>query len=79
MIMVKRESKARQLYASGLCFREVTRIVEKYWEAGLSSVCIIYYAIGHKRIGSCEDRPPKYIICTCPYKVEEHCCLDRLY
>ena len=30
--------------------------------------------MGHKQMGSCEDRPPKCIICTGPHKVEKHCC-----
>ena len=32
-----------------------------------------FCGIGHEQIGSCAKRPPKCIICTSPYKVEEHC------
>lgn len=49
-------------------------MVERYWEAGPSSVCITCCGIGHERMGSCGNRPPQCIICTGPHKVDEHRC-----
>lgn len=47
--------------------------MEKYWEAGLSSVCMTCYSIGHNQIKNCEDQLLKCIIYAGPYKVEDHC------
>lgn len=54
-------------------------MVERYWKAGPSSVCLTCCGIGHKRMGSCGNRPPKYIIWAVPHKVEEHCCVVAGY
>ena len=74
LITVKGEAEAKQLCASGLRFEGVLRVVERYWEAGPSSVCMTCCGIGHERMGSCGDRPPKCVICAGPHKVEDHCC-----
>ncbi len=50
VITVKRESEEKQLCASGLRFVEVIRVVEKYWKARPSSLCMTFYDIGHERI-----------------------------
>ena len=71
---VKGEAKAKQLCAFGLRFGGVVRVVEKYWEAGPSSVCMTCYGIGHEQMGNCRDQPPKCVICAGSHKVEEHLC-----
>ena len=74
VITVKGESEAKHLCASGLRFGGMIRIVERYWEAGPGSVCMICCGIGHEKMGSCGNRPPQCIICSSPHKVEEHYC-----
>ncbi len=49
-------------------------MVERYWEAGPSSVCMTCCGIGHEQMGSCGNRAPQCIICSGPHKMEEHCC-----
>lgn len=63
MITVKGEAEAKKLCASGLRFGGVVGVVERYWEAGPSSVCMKCCGIGHERMGSCGDRPLKCVIC----------------
>ncbi len=72
MITVKGEAEAKKLCASGLQFEGAIKVVERYWEAGPGSVCMICCGIGHQRMGSCGDRPQKCIICAGPHKVEDH-------
>ena len=74
VITVKGETEVNKLCASGLRFGGVVRVVERYLEAGPGSVCMTCCGIGHERMGSCGNRPPQCIICSCPHKVEEHCC-----
>ena len=74
VITVKGESEAKHLCASGLRFGGAVKVVEKYWEAGPSSVCMTCCGIGHKRMESCGNRPPQCIICDGPHQVEEHSC-----
>lgn len=74
VITVKSEVEAKQLCASGLRFGHVIKKVEKYWEAGPSSVCMTCCGIGHERMGDCNNRPPKCIICAGLHKVSEHRC-----
>ena len=74
VITVKGESKANHLCASGFQFGGIVRVVERYWEAGPGSVCMICCGIGHEQMGSCGNRPPQCIICSGSHKVEEHRC-----
>lgn len=74
VITVSGKSEAKMLCASGLRFGGVVKIVEKYWESGPSLVCMTCCGIGHKRIGKCESRPPRCIICAGPHKMDEHQC-----
>ena len=74
VITVKGQAEAKKLCASGLRFRGVIRVVERYWEAGPGSVCMTCCGIGYQRMGSCGDRPEKCIICAGPHKVEDHQC-----
>ena len=48
--------------------------MEKYWEAGPSSVCIRCCSIGYERMRSCGDRSSKCIICAGLHKLKDHCC-----
>ncbi len=74
VITVKGEVEAKKLCAAGLRFGSIIRVVEKYWEAGPSSVCMTCCGIGHERMGSCGNRPAKCVICSGAHKVEEHQC-----
>ncbi len=74
VITVKGETEAKKLCASGLRFGGLVKVVEKFWEAGLSSVCMTCCGIGHERMGDCGNRPAKCAIYTGAYKVEEHQC-----
>lgn len=74
VITVKSESEAKQLCTSGLRFGHVVKKVEKYWEAGPSFVCMTCCGIGHERMGRCNDRPPRCIICAGLHKTSEHRC-----
>ena len=62
-IRVKGETEAKRLCASGLRFGSLVRVVEKFWEAGPSSVCMTCCRIGHERMGDCGKRPAKCAIC----------------
>lgn len=73
-LLVKRESKAKHIYASRLQFRGVVKAVEKYWEVGPSLVCMTCCSISHDRIKNCRNRPLQCIIFTGTHKVKEHCC-----
>lgn len=74
VITVRGETEAKHLCASGLRFGGVTRVVERYWEAGPSSVCMTCCGIGHERMGNCGDRPSQCTICAGAHKVENHRC-----
>ena len=74
VMIVKGETEAKQLCASGLRFGGVVRVVERYWEAGPSSVCMKCCGIGHERMENYGDWPPKCVICAGPHKVEDHYC-----
>lgn len=74
VITVKEETEAKKLCASGLCCGSLIRVVEKYWEAGLSSVYMTCYGIGYERMGNCGNRPAKCVICSGAYKVKERQC-----
>lgn len=64
IITVSGETEAKRRYALGLLFGGIVKIVEKYWESRLNSVCMTYCRIGHERMGKCRDRPPRCIICA---------------
>ena len=74
MITVSGESEVKKLFASGLRFGGVVKVVEKYWESGPSSVCMTYYGIGHEQMRKCGDRVPKCVICAGPHKIKDHRC-----
>lgn len=74
VITVKSESEANQLCASGLCFGHVEKKVEKYWEAGPSSVYMTYCGTGHKRMGKYSDWPSRCIIYAGLHKMSKHQC-----
>lgn len=72
IIMVKNKAKAKKLYKSGLCFGGLVKVIEKYWEAESSSICIIDYIIDHEWIKNYQDWSAKFIICSDPYKIEKY-------
>lgn len=49
-------------------------MVEKYWEAGPSSICMNCTGMGHDRLGGCGDRRVQCVICAGAHKVESHKC-----
>ena len=74
VITIANAADAIYLYAKGLRFRGALKIVEKYWEVGLGSVCLIYCGIGHNRPGSCGQRLVKCTLCAGSHKLEEYRC-----
>lgn len=74
VITIANASDAAYLCAKGLRFRGALKIVEKYWEVGLGSVCLICCSIGHDRPGNCGQRPAKCALCAGLHKLEENKC-----
>ncbi len=72
--MVSGESEAKKLFASGLRFDGVVKVVEKYEESGPSSVYITCCGIGHEQMRKCGDRVPKCVIRAGPHKIKDHRC-----
>lgn len=60
------------MYIKGLRFRGVLKIVEKYWEAELGSICLIYYSISHNHSRSCGQKLAKCTLCAGPHKLKEY-------
>ena len=74
VITVGSEVEASRLCAKGLRFGGAPKVVEKYWEAGPSSVCMTCSGIGHDRLGGCNERPEQCVICAGAHKTENHAC-----
>ncbi len=74
VITVGNEADVSKLFAKGLRFGGAPKVVEKYWEAGPSSVCMTCLGIGHDRLGSCNKRPAQYVICAGAHKSKNHRC-----
>lgn len=74
MITGENSTEASQLCFKGLRFGGALKVVEKYWEAGPSSICISCAGIGHDRLGGCGDRGPRCVICAGAHKVGSHKC-----
>ena len=74
VITVGSKEEASKLCAKGLRFGGVPKVVEKYWEAGPSSVCLACSGIGHDRLGSCNQRHEQCVICAGAHKSENHKC-----
>lgn len=49
-------------------------IVEIYSKVRSSSVYMIGYDIGHKKMGSCKNLVLQCIICSGPHKIKKHYC-----
>lgn len=58
--------------ASGLRYGGVVKKVEKFWEAGLGSIYLRWYGIGHKELGICGNRPKKYMMYAGDHQINEH-------
>ena len=74
VITVGSEEEVSKLCANGLRFGGVPKVVEKYWEAGPSSVCMTCSGIGHDRLGGCNQRLEQCVICAGAHKSENHEC-----
>ena len=74
IITVGSEEEASKLCAKGLRFGGAPKIVEKYWEAGPSSVYMTYSGIGHDQLKGCNQRPKQCAICAGIHKSENHQC-----
>ena len=74
VITVGNEAEASKLCAKGLRFGGAPKVVEKYWEAGPSSICMTCSGIGHDRLGGCGERPIQCVICAGAHKSENHKC-----
>ena len=53
---------AKQLITSGLRFEGRVKKVEKFWKAGLGSVCLKCYKISHKHLEKYKSRSKKCVI-----------------
>ena len=71
VITIKGETEAKKLCALGLRYGRFTKVVEKYWEAGPSSICINCCGKSHERMEDCGNRPAKCVICDGSQKVQE--------
>lgn len=54
--MMGKNVEASTLYAKGLRFRRVPKVVEKYWEVGLDSVYMSSAEIRHNHLGKYGNR-----------------------
>ena len=78
VITVGNEADVSKLCAKkGLRFGEAPKVVEKYLEAGPSSVCMTPSSVctcttcsgmGHDQLGGCNERPEQCVICTGAHK-----------
>ena len=74
VITVGNSTEASRLCSKGLRFGGALKIVEKYWEAGPSSICMSCAGIRHDRLGGCGDRGVQCVICAGAHKAESHKC-----
>ena len=74
VITVGNSAEASKLCSKGLRFGGALKVVEKYWEAGPSSVCMSCAGVGHDRWGECRDRAIQCVICAGAHKAENHRC-----
>ena len=73
-ITIGSKEEISKLCAKGLRFGMVPKFVEKYWEAGPSSVFMTCSGIGQDRLEGCNQRPEQCIICEGAYKSKNHKC-----
>lgn len=72
IIIVGNEVEALQLCVKGLKFGRAPKIVEKYWKAGPSFICMACSDIVHDRLGGYKERPEQCIICADAHKTKNH-------
>ncbi len=72
IIMVGNEVEALRLCAKALRFGGAPKVVEKYWEAGPSSIYMTYSDIGHNQLGGYNERPEQCVIYVGAHKTENH-------
>ena len=70
VITVGNEVEALRLCARGLRFGGAHKVIEKYWEAGPSSIYMSCLGIGHDWLGRCDDRAVPCMICIEAHKSE---------
>ncbi len=66
--------EASKLCSKGLRFGGALKVVNKYWEAGPSSIYMSCAGIGHDCLGECQDKAIQCVICTSAHKTENHRC-----
>ena len=74
VITVGTSEEATKLCSKELRFGGAKKVVEKYWEAGPSSVYMSCAGVDHDRLRECGDRAVQYVICTGAYKAENNRC-----
>lgn len=74
VITIGNEADASKICTKGLRFGGSLKVVEKYWKAGPSSVCMTCSGIGHERVGGCGERIAQCVICARPHKSENDKC-----
>lgn len=72
MIIVENKLEALNFYAKKLKFGEISKVVEKYWEASPSSICIVYFDIGYNQFKVYDKKPVQYVICAEAHKSKNH-------
>lgn len=72
VITVGNKAKALELCIKELRFEKAPKVVDKYWEAGPGSMCMICLGISHDQLGGCKERSAQYVICTIAYKSKNH-------
>lgn len=79
VITVGNEADVSKLCAKkGLRFGEAPKVVEKYLEAGPSSVCMTCSGMGHDQLGGCNERPEQCVICTGAHKSKKNIDVELL-
>lgn len=74
VITVGNKAEALKLCAKRLRFGGALKVSEKYWEAGPSSVCMTCSGISHNRLGRCDEKAAKCVICVGAHKSKNHKC-----
>ncbi len=72
VITVENSTEASRLCSKRLRFGGALKVVEKYWEAEPSSICISCVGIRHDRLGGFGERKVQCVICAGAHKFESH-------
>lgn len=63
VVIIETRIEASKHYAKRLRFGRASKVVDKYWQAGPSSICITCLGISHNQLEGCNERSPYYTIC----------------